>query len=152
MEHSVDMCCRCRLPLPLPMEEMILMKIYFEEKMMMTSRRPCLPLSPCAFRGARIGFFFDAAVLPEWDELLLLGIFHGVTTNPTLLEAGRACVLAPWTSIHELATIALQKLFRRKTNSCTLAGAEKNEGQWTEWSRGVSAASLRDTFVQVRNG
>ena len=37
------------------------------------------------FRGeSRI--FLDTADTAEWDDLLPTGIFHGVTTNPTLLE------------------------------------------------------------------
>jgi hypothetical protein len=95
--------------------------------------------SPLAhFKERGLAFF---STQPEWDELLLLGIFHDVTTNSSLLEAGRACVLVPWTPIHELlASIALQTFFRRWTN-CTLAGAEKNERQWIECSKGVSQIS-----------
>ena len=40
------------------------------------------PPSPLALR-----YFLDTADEAEWSELLPLGIFHGVTTNPTLLEA-----------------------------------------------------------------
>ena len=50
-------------------------------------------------------FFLDTADTAEWDALLPLGIFHGVTTNPTLLErAGHPCTVF---HIHELATRAL---------------------------------------------
>ena len=39
-------------------------------------------------------FFLDTAVTSEWEALLPLGIFHGVTTNPVLLErAGVPCTL-----------------------------------------------------------
>ena len=31
-------------------------------------------------------FFLDTANVAEWEALLPLGMFHGVTTNPTLLE------------------------------------------------------------------
>ena len=42
--------------------------------------------------GCRL--FLDTAVVSEWEELLPTGMFHGVTTNPTLLErAGEACTL-----------------------------------------------------------
>eukprot|EP00978_Attheya_sp_CCMP212_P018886 scaffold52199_cov56-Attheya_sp.AAC.4 len=33
--------------------------------------------------------FLDTAVESEWYELLPLGIFHGITTNPTLLERAK---------------------------------------------------------------
>eukprot|EP00555_Chaetoceros_dichaeta_P015355 CAMPEP_0198275976 /NCGR_PEP_ID=MMETSP1447-20131203/65062_1 /TAXON_ID=420782 /ORGANISM="Chaetoceros dichaeta, Strain CCMP1751" /LENGTH=268 /DNA_ID=CAMNT_0043970885 /DNA_START=58 /DNA_END=864 /DNA_ORIENTATION=+ len=49
--------------------------------------------------------FLDTAVIDEWTELLSLGIFHGITTNPVLLErAGHECTVS---SIHSLATKAL---------------------------------------------
>ena len=47
-------------------------------------------------KGARGGnrFFLDTADVDEWDALLPLGIFHGITTNPTLLErAGHKCTI-----------------------------------------------------------
>ena len=38
--------------------------------------------------------FLDSADPDHWNRLLPLGIFHGVTTNPLLLErAGQACSL-----------------------------------------------------------
>ena len=38
--------------------------------------------------------FLDTAVETEWESLLPLGIFHGITTNPTLLErAGHECTI-----------------------------------------------------------
>jgi len=50
--------------------------------------------------------FLDTAVIDEWTELLPLGIFHGITTNPVLLErAGHECTVS---SIHSLATKALE--------------------------------------------
>ena len=53
-----------------------------------TSNRPAVPQ-----RGPS-RFFLDTAEVAEWEELLPLGIFHGVTTNPTLLErAGIACTI-----------------------------------------------------------
>lgn len=57
------------------------------------------------FRGqSRI--FLDTADTAEWDDLLPTGIFHGVTTNPTLLErAGEKCTIE---NIHRMATKALQ--------------------------------------------
>jgi transaldolase len=41
-----------------------------------------------------------------WEELLPTGIFHGVTTNPTLLErAGEACTVE---NLHKMAKVALE--------------------------------------------
>lgn len=38
--------------------------------------------------------FLDTAVESEWEDLLPIGIFHGITTNPTLLErAGHDCTI-----------------------------------------------------------
>ncbi|KAL9183330.1 hypothetical protein ACHAXT_005117 [Thalassiosira profunda] len=43
--------------------------------------------------------------MSEWDELLPLGVFIGVTSNPTLLErANEPCTVA---NLHELAAKAL---------------------------------------------
>jgi transaldolase len=57
------------------------------------------------YRGAS-RFFLDTADTKEWDELLPTGIFHGVTTNPTLLErAGEPCTVV---NIHQMANKALQ--------------------------------------------
>ena len=45
------------------------------------------------FRGTN-RLFLDTAVESEWKSLLPLGIFHGITTNPTLLErAGHECTI-----------------------------------------------------------
>ena len=50
-------------------------------------------------------FFLDTASIDEWNELIPLGIFHGITTNPTILErCGVSCTVA---SVHELAATAL---------------------------------------------
>lgn len=49
--------------------------------------------------------FLDTAVESEWKELIPTGIFHGITTNPTLLErANHKCTIP---AIHELASRAL---------------------------------------------
>jgi transaldolase len=56
------------------------------------------------FRGDS-RMFLDTADTKEWDELLPTGIFHGVTTNPTLLErAGEKCTVE---NIHCMAKKAL---------------------------------------------
>jgi transaldolase len=48
--------------------------------------------------------FLDTAVESEWDELLPTGLFHGITTNPTLLEkADQPCTVE---NLHRLATKA----------------------------------------------
>ena len=49
--------------------------------------------------------FLDTAVESEWESLIPLGIFHGITTNPTLLErAGHKCTIP---DVQALATRAL---------------------------------------------
>ena len=49
--------------------------------------------------------FLDTAVKSEWESLLPLGIFHGITTNPTLLErAGLECTIS---AVQTLAKEAL---------------------------------------------
>jgi transaldolase len=50
-------------------------------------------------------FFLDTADPAEWDSLLKLGIFYGVTTNPTILErCNQPCTIE---NIHSLAKQAL---------------------------------------------
>lgn len=50
-------------------------------------------------------FFLDTADTSEWDDLLPRGMFHGVTTNPTLLaRANEPCTIS---NLHSLATKAL---------------------------------------------
>jgi len=49
--------------------------------------------------------FLDTAVESEWESLIPSGIFHGITTNPTLLErAGHKCTIS---SVQSLAKRAL---------------------------------------------
>jgi len=60
---------------------------------------------PPPVRGAS-RFFLDTADVQEWKDLLPLGIFHGVTTNPVLLErAGVACTVG---ECHRLARTAFE--------------------------------------------
>lgn len=48
--------------------------------------------------------FLDTAVESEWEELLPTGLFHGITTNPTLLEkADQPCTVE---NLHRLASKA----------------------------------------------
>ena len=50
-------------------------------------------------------FFLDTADTTEWDALLPLGLFHGVTTNPALLERSHEpCTIS---NLHQLAAKAL---------------------------------------------
>jgi transaldolase len=43
----------------------------------------------------KLRLFLDSADPSDWEEYLPLGIFHGVTTNPLLLErAGQSCTVA----------------------------------------------------------
>lgn len=52
-----------------------------------------LAFSPNSHRGSN-RLFLDTAVELEWSTLLPIGIFHGITTNPTLLErAGHPCTV-----------------------------------------------------------
>ncbi|GJP65443.1 hypothetical protein CLOP_g22318 [Closterium sp. NIES-67] len=54
-----------------------------------------------ALGRGRLRLFLDTADVAEWDKWLPTGIFHGVTTNPLLLErAGREC------SVDALAKLA----------------------------------------------
>lgn len=49
--------------------------------------------------------FLDTAETAEWDSLIPTGIFHGITTNPTLLErAGHDC------TIEEVQKLSLKAL------------------------------------------
>ena len=49
--------------------------------------------------------FLDTAETAEWESLIPTGIFHGITTNPTLLErAGHDC------TIEEVQKLALKAL------------------------------------------
>ena len=77
---TTTICC-CVLPLP-----------------------PTTGFSPELRGGGRL--FLDTADTGEWDELLPTGIFHGVTTNPTLLErAGQPCTID---NLHKMSSKALQ--------------------------------------------
>ena len=47
-------------------------------------------------------FFLDSADVHEWDRFMKLGIFHGITTNPVLLERAKVkCEIEP--TLHDLA-------------------------------------------------
>lgn len=60
-----------------------------------------------SFRGSN-RLFLDTAIVSEWKALMPLGIFHGITTNPTLLErADHDCTL---TSVQSLILEALSTI------------------------------------------
>lgn len=74
-------------------------------------------------------FFLDTADVVEWARLLPLGIFHGVTTNPVLLQrAGVACTIA---SCQELAQQAFE-----------LGAGEVMLQAWGETSEAMVASGL----------
>ena len=59
--------------------------------------------SPPVHRG-HSRFFLDTADVAEWAELLPLGLFHGVTTNPVLLQrAGVPCTVPSCRALAEEA-------------------------------------------------
>jgi transaldolase len=61
--------------------------------------------SPTTSHRGNNRLFLDTAEESAWQELLPLGIFHGVTTNPILLEqAGQQCSTQ---NLHSLAQRAL---------------------------------------------
>lgn len=62
-----------------------------------------LPLH-LSYRGSN-RLFLDTADTSVWDELIPLGIFHGITTNPTILErSNQACTTS---NVQALAQTAL---------------------------------------------
>lgn len=63
--------------------------------------------NPHPHRGTN-RLFLDTAVQSEWDDLIPTGIFHGITTNPTLLERANHPCTVP--SIQALAINALNRV------------------------------------------
>ena len=58
-------------------------------------------------RASRLRLFLDTAEVSAWEEWLPTGLFHGVTTNPTLLQAaGIACTQANLAALTERACVA----------------------------------------------
>lgn len=54
--------------------------------------------------GGRFRLFLDSADVTAWRRLIPLGLFHGVTTNPTLLlRAGMPCRLDAFTQLADEA-------------------------------------------------
>lgn len=100
-----------------------------------------IPLKPPGMR-ADARFFLDTADTAEWEALLPLGIFHGVTTNPiTLDNAGHPCDVF---EIHELAMRALDQ-----TNEfiCQTWGATAEE--MYKNGMDLSGPNRRDIVVAV---
>jgi len=63
--------------------------------------------APAPRPATSLRYYLDTADADEWAALLPLGIFRGVTTNPTLLErAGVACTVASLRA-HAAAAFAL---------------------------------------------
>lgn len=74
-------------------------------------------MTPSNTRAAGPRLFLDSADPEQWGRLLPTGVFHGVTTNPLLLErAGQACTLRN-----------LERLVRR---SCELGAREIQLQTW----------------------
>mmetsp|Transcript_28645 Transcript_28645/g.47409 ORF Transcript_28645/g.47409 Transcript_28645/m.47409 type:complete len:247 (-) Transcript_28645:204-944(-) len=91
----------------------------------------CSAFTPL-FRGDN-RFFLDTADPDEWDALLPLGIFYGVTTNPTILErCHQPCTVE---NLHALAHRALQKLH--------------TTGEFMCQAWGSTALELYDTGMQL---
>jgi transaldolase len=69
----------------------MLFKTFFFFSCVVASFKKVLSFAPQ--RGTN-RLFLDTAVQSEWEDLIPLGIFHGITTNPTLLErAGQECTI-----------------------------------------------------------
>ena len=63
-------------------------------------------------------FFLDTADTAEWDALLKLGIFYGVTTNPTILErCHQPC------TIENIRTLAIRALAQTDEFMCQSWGS-----------------------------
>jgi len=67
-------------------------------------------------------FFLDTADTREWDALLPLGIFHGITTNPTLLERAHQPCTVP-----HIQGLARKALSQTEEFMCQSWGATSNE-------------------------
>jgi transaldolase len=92
--------------------------------------------------------FLDTADTNEWDKLLSTGIFHGVTTNPTLLErAGEECTID---NLHQMARKALQV-----TDEFMCQAWGSNTSSMYECGMALSAPSRDRIVIKVpvtRNG
>lgn len=87
-------------------------------------------------------FFLDTALTEEWDDLLPTGLFHGVTTNPTLLErASQPCTLP------NLEKLADKALSMSNEFMCQAWGTTVDE--LVETGRALSAMSPPRVVVKV---
>jgi len=87
-------------------------------------------------------FFLDTALTEEWDDLLPTGLFHGVTTNPTLLErASQPCTLP------NLEKLADKALSMSNEFMCQAWGSTVDE--LVETGRALAAISPHRVVVKV---
>ena len=91
--------------------------------------------------GTGLRLFLDSADPADWRRFLPLGFFHGVTTNPLLLErAGQTCTVA---NLRELAGMA-RDLGTREIQMQTWG---RNPGQMAE--TGEKLAELAEPGLRV---
>jgi len=91
--------------MPSPSTLFLIASMVASFSMVSSSKSPSSSFIPSARGEARL--FLDTAVESDWTELLPLGIFHGVTTNPVLLErAGHPCTVE---HLHSLADKVLSQ-------------------------------------------
>lgn len=80
-----------------------LLLLLFNELLLLLTVEALQPPVGVNHRGSN-RLFLDTADTAVWEELLPLGIFHGVTTNPTLLErAEQPCTISHLYSLAETA-------------------------------------------------
>lgn len=101
-----------------------------------------LILKPPPGLRADARFFLDTADTAEWDALLPLGIFHGVTTNPiTLDNAGHLC------DIFEIQDLAMRALDQTSEFICHTWGVSAEE--MYKNGMDLSAPNRRDIVIAV---
>ena len=89
--------------LPIAVSQQKLSEIFTKSLLLISSLQFATSFAPP--HGGECRFFLDTADPSEWDELLPRGLFHGVTTNPTLLDrANEPCTVA---NLHFLFSKAL---------------------------------------------
>jgi transaldolase len=94
--------------------------------------------------GTGLRLFLDSADPADWRRFLPLGFFHGVTTNPLLLErAGQPCTVA---NLRTLAGAA-QDLGAREIQMQTWGG---NPGQMAETGEKLAELAESDLRVVVK--
>ena len=99
-----------------------------------------LSMNPRIARG-EARFFLDTAVESDWSELLPLGIFHGVTTNPVLIErAGHPC------TIDHVQSLALKVLSQTNEFMCQAWGETSND----LYQVGMSLSSINRERIVIK--